>query len=77
MLNNSKVKFFKNLNMPGETDKEYNNLLNLVMDAQKWRQKAEPTLESMTLDMVIKHVDGMKTKHRSAQYYCPFTSAYI
>ncbi|MCW3114131.1 MAG: hypothetical protein JWR18_2527 [Segetibacter sp.] len=66
MLNNSKVKFFKNLNMPGETDKEYNNLLNLVMDAQKWRQKAEPTLESMTLDMVIKHVDGMKTKHRSS-----------
>lgn len=52
--------------MPGETDKEYNNLLNLVMDAQKWRQKAEPTLESMTLDMVIKHVDGMKTKHRSS-----------
>lgn len=66
MLNNSKVKFFKNLNMPGETDKEYNNLLNLVMDAQKWRQKAEPTLETMTLDMVIKHVDGMKTKHRSS-----------
>ena len=66
MLNNSKVKFFKNLNMPGETDKEYNNLLNLVMDAQKWRQKAEPTLETMTLDMVIKHVDGMKTKHRTS-----------
>ncbi len=66
MLNNSKVKFFKNLNMPGETDKEYNNLLNLVMDAQKWRQKAEPTLETMTLEMVIKHVDSMKSKHRSS-----------
>lgn len=65
MLNNSKVKFFKNLNMPGDTDKEYNNLLNLVMDAQKWRQKAEPVLETMTLEMVIKHVDSMKSKHRS------------
>jgi hypothetical protein len=64
MLNNSKVKFFKNLNLPGETDKEYNNLFNLVMDAQKWRQKGEPALESMTLDMVIKHVETVKNKHR-------------
>ncbi len=66
MLNNSKVKFFKNLNLPGETDKEYNNLFNLVMDAQKWRQKGEPTLESMTLDMVIKHVETVKNKHRQS-----------
>jgi hypothetical protein len=65
MLNNSKVKFFKNLNLPGETDKEYNNLFNLVMDAQKWRQKGETSLESMTLDMVIKHVETVKNKHRS------------
>jgi len=64
MLNNSKVKFFKNLNLPGETDKEYNNLFNLVMDAQKWRQKGEPTLEAMTLDMVIKHVETVKNKQR-------------
>lgn len=66
MLNNTKVKFFKNLNLPGETDKEYNNLLALIMDAQKWRQKGEPTLESMTLEMVIKHVETVKNKHRSS-----------
>lgn len=65
MLNNSKVKFFKNINLPGETDKEYSNLYNLVMDAQKWRQKGEPVLEAMTLDMVIKHVETVRNKHRT------------
>jgi hypothetical protein len=36
----------------------------LVMDAQKWRQKGEHSLENMTLDMVLKHVDSMKGKNR-------------
>lgn len=64
MLNNKKVKFFKTLSLPGETDKEYDNLIDLVMDAQKWRQKGELSLETMTLDMLMKHVDNMKSKHR-------------
>jgi hypothetical protein len=64
MLNNKKVNFFRTLSLPGETDKEYINLLDLVMDAQKWRQKGEHSLETMTLDMVLKHVDSMKTKNR-------------
>jgi hypothetical protein len=64
MLSNKKVKFFKTLSMPGQTDKEYNNLLDLVMDAQKWRYKGETALETMTLEMVVKHVEGMKSKNR-------------
>jgi hypothetical protein len=64
MLSNKKVKFFKTLSMPGQTDKEYNNLLDLVMDAQKWRYKGETALETMTLEMVMKHVESMKSKNR-------------
>jgi hypothetical protein len=64
MLNSRKVKFFKTLSLPGEVNKEYDNLVDLVMDAQKWRQKGEVSLETMTLDMVIKHVDSMKSKQR-------------
>jgi hypothetical protein len=62
MLNNRKVKFFKNLSLPAEASKQYDNLLNLVMDAQKWRERGEVSLEAMTLDMVMKHVDTMKSK---------------
>ena len=39
MLSNRKVKFFRTLSLPAEANKQYDNLLNLVMDAQKWREK--------------------------------------
>lgn len=64
MLSNRKVKFFRTLSLPAEANKQYDNLLNLVMDAQKWREKGEVSLETMTLEMVMKHVDTMKNKQR-------------
>ncbi len=64
MLSNRKVKFFRTLSLPAEATKQYDNLLNLVMDAQKWREKGEVCLETMTLDMMVKHIDNMKSKQR-------------
>ena len=64
MLSNRKIKFFKSLTLPADVNKEYDNLVDLVMDAQKWRQKGESSLEIMTLEMVVKHVDTMKVRQR-------------